>query len=260
MKKFSKGFLLVLFIGTIIFTTKVMIEMAIANRRAALDTSRTQLTKKTDLLVGYTETTDEETLSANQYQLPVPVYNQLSEPALEFGCEVTALSMLLAYYHLDFSKNELADKITKEPYKDNQGFFGDPDVGFVGDITGKNLGTSVNVNPIIELTRSVLPIEYTLVNSTGEELDQLLEFVQQGNPVWLIVTTDYEEPDDADFMEWPTRNGNKIVSRKHHAAVISGFNDSEVFLNDPYGKVEVLSRSKLATVYQAMGSQSFYIK
>ena len=129
MKKFSKGFLLVLLIATVVFGTKVVIEMAITNRKAALDTNRTQLTKKTDLLAGYTEASDEEDFQATSYQLPVPLINQLADPQLEYGCEVTALSMVLQYYHLDYTKNDLAEKITKEPYNDKEGVFGDPDIG-----------------------------------------------------------------------------------------------------------------------------------
>lgn len=260
MKKFSKGFLLVLMVATIIFGTKVVVEMAMTNREAALDTNRTQLTKKNDLLIGYTDASDEEKLVASEYQLPVPLFNQLADPALEYGCEVTALSMLLAYYHFEYGKNELAKKITKEPYQDKGNLFGDPDIGFVGDMTGENPGTSVNVGPVYQLASELVEEPYEVVNSTGENLDSLLKVVEEGNPIWVIVTTDYEVPKEEDFLSWPTRNGEKKILPKHHAAVISGFDTDYVFLNDPYGKRQRVEKTKFNSLFEAMGLQSFYIK
>ena len=214
---------------------------------------------KNNLLIGM-RTTQENTSNVESYKLPVPLINQMSEPALKYGCEVTALSMLLGYYHFDYSKNDLQDRIEKVPYQDEAGYLGDPDEGFVGDATGKNLGTGVNVGPIEKLAKNVVNENYTVVNSTGEELDHLLGLVKDGHPIWVVVTIDYSVPKSSDFLDWRTKNGIKQVSFKHHAAVIIGFDQENVYLNDAYGKEVKIEKSKFNQIYQNMGKQSLYLK
>ena len=258
MKNIMKGILLVLGIGLIVFTTKIIVEKAISNRQSALDNSL--IVNKNDLLIGYQSHSDVETIVANEYRLPVPLFNQRADPPLEYGCEVTALSMILQYYHLDYDKNDLAEKIKKEPYQYNSGEFGDPDIGFVGDMTGEKPGSGVNVGPIYDLANELVEEPYEVFNSTGTKVDELLEIVQNGSPVWTIVSTDYEVPNEKDFIDWPTKNGMKKFLPKHHSAVIIGFSPDKVFLNDPYGLVQEVEREKFEQLFEKMGKQSLYIK
>lgn len=258
MKKFIKGFLLVLLVATLIFATKIVVEMAIENRKSTIEQSK--VTPKNDLLIGYQDDAEEPNEKVGEYQLPVPLLNQLADPPLEHGCEVTALSMLLQYYHFDYGKNELAKRINKEDYEVSEGIFGDPDIGFVGDMTGKTPGTSVNVEPVFQLAKEVVKGPYQVVNSTGSKLDDLLEVVQSGSPVWVIATTDYKVPKEDDFVEWPTKNGMKRMLPKHHAAVISGFSQNKVILNDPYGKIVEVDKKTFNDLFEKTNKQSIYIK
>ena len=261
MKKFIKGFLLVIIIASLIFATSIVIQMAVANRKRALDTNRTQLTKKTDLLIGYVDSSSDllDVETFDTYKLPVPLENQMAEPALKYGCEVTSLSMLLNYFDFKYDKNQLQEKMTKEEYYDSEGLFGDPDIGFVGDVTGKTPGTGVNVGPVINLAEELVTSPYQVVNSSGTDLDGLLRIIEEGNPVWVIVTIDYNIPEAKDFIDWPTRNGEKTFSLKHHAAVLTGFDKENVFLNDPYGKEVIVKKDVFNEIYNKMGQQSFYI-
>ena len=84
MKNIMKGILLVLGIGLIVFTTKIIVEKAISNRQSALDNSL--IVNKNDLLIGYQSHSDVETIVANEYRLPVPLFNQRADPPLEYGC------------------------------------------------------------------------------------------------------------------------------------------------------------------------------
>ena len=72
----------------------------------------------------------------NKIVLDVPLESQFDDVALENGCEVTALSMLLQYYGYDTDKNELADELDYQPLYTESGNHGNPHLGFVGDITG----------------------------------------------------------------------------------------------------------------------------
>lgn len=220
---------------------------------------KAELVQKTNLLIGMDERV-EKIKKETVYKLPVPLINQMSEPSLKYGCEVTALTMLLNYYHFDYTKNELQDVIEKEVYQDDLGYFGDPDKGFVGDATGKQPGTGVNVAPIEKLARKHVDEFHKVINSTGESLSNLLSLVEEGTPIWVIVTIDYSIPSEKDFIDWPTQNGVKQVSFKHHAAVITGFDSSNIYLNDAFGKKISVTKKEFDQIYSKMGKQSLYIK
>lgn len=212
---------------------------------------------KNNLLIGYKESLKLE--ESSFYELPVPLINQLQEPALKYGCEVTSLSMLLSFFQLEYSKNELQDLINKEFFLDDMGNYGDPDVGFVGDATGNTPGTGVNVGPIVELTEKIIGDEFEVINSSGKSIDDILRVVANGNPVWIVTSIDYSLPKKTDFIEWKTRNGVKQISVKHHAAVVIGFDGNSVLLNDAFGKKISIDKEKLSDIYTGMGSQSMYV-
>lgn len=260
-KKVTKRILIWFIILSLFFSLKKIIAFASSKIEIDNPISYKEQAVKTNnnLLIGV-KTAKQNTSKVESYKLPVPLINQMSNPALKYGCEVTALSMLLEYYHFDYSKNDLQDRIEKVPYQDEAGFLGDPDEGFVGDATGKNLGTGVNVGPIEKLAKSVVSDDYTVVNSTGKELDDILEQVKDGHPIWVIVTIDYSIPTASDFLDWQTKNGIKQVSFKHHAAVIIGFDQENIYLNDAYGKEVKIEKNKFNQIYQNMGKQSLYLK
>ncbi len=63
-------------------------------------------------------------------KLNVPLENQL--PDLPNGCEVTSLSMLMNYYGIKVTKNELAQSIQHvDSFTDNGRYRGNPNQGFV---------------------------------------------------------------------------------------------------------------------------------
>lgn len=260
MKKIAKIFIILVISVAGFFGTKRIMSMAIENAKVSKETSYIYLKRKTNLLVGTGDNLSAETDSTDNYRLPVPLANQLDEPSLENGCEVTALSMLLNYYSYNYNKNTLQEKINKEPYQDEQNYFGDPDIGFVGDASGKTPGSGVNVGPVYELATQLVKSPYEVVNSTGISLNDLLGKVRDGHPVWVITTIDYQVPMENDFVDWPTRNGMKQFSIKHHAAVITGFNHEEVFLNDPYGKEVTVKKNIFEQIYIKTGQQSLYIQ
>jgi uncharacterized protein YvpB len=81
--------------------------------------------------------------------LDVPLIAQ--NPELKYGCEVTSLAMVLQYAGIKVNKTELANSIKKDndPLIIGKGgnieHWGDPNDGFVGDITGKKKGYAVYV-------------------------------------------------------------------------------------------------------------------
>ncbi|MGX6992420.1 hypothetical protein CBF34_00975 [Vagococcus penaei] len=226
-------------------------------KQAASDNERVLGTH--DLLIGYQSHIEHSHEELASYHLDVPLYNQLTEPALKYGCEVTALGMLLAYYGFDGNKNKLQQQIAKEPYQDSRGLMGNPNKGFVGDATGEKPGTGVNHGPIANLAQQVVGDNYQVVDATGQSLQVLLDKVATGHPVWVVTSIDYRLPEKEDVVKWKTAEGVLDVHLKHHAAVLTGYDQTSVYLNDAYGEKKVIDRDFFSDIYQTMGAQAVYL-
>ena len=126
--------------------------------------------------------------SVNQVKLDVPLVNQMTTPRLYNGCEVTSLTMLMNYAHINVTKNELAAKITSVPLTYSDGEHGNPEYGFVGDITGNDPGLGAYHKPIYKLAKT----ETSQVKDlTGANFDTVIEQLEQGRPVWTITTASF---------------------------------------------------------------------
>lgn len=192
-------------------------------------------------------------------QLDVPFIHQLEAPSLINGCEVTSLAMLLNYYGIDVSKNTLAEQIATVPVEYADGFKGDPNEGFVGDMNDEFWAMGVFVSPIADLANQYAPIGYTVVASEKTPLDDLLEQVASGQPVWTLVTIDFTPPENSDYKLWETRNGELYLTTNIHAAVITGFNDTYIYVNDPLEtKDRPIARQQFEQTFNEMGNQSLY--
>lgn len=202
---------------------------------------------------------DSKNIATQSVQLDVPFIHQLEETPLINGCEVTSLAMLLNYYGVDVSKNTLAEQIATVPVEYEDGFKGDPNEGFVGDMSDDLWAMGVFVSPIAELANQYVPTGYAVVASEETNLDDLLEQVTAGQPVWTLVTVDFIPPQNDDYKLWSTRNGDLYLTANIHAAVITGFNDTYIYVNDPLeNKNRSVSRKQFEKTFNEMGKQSLY--
>jgi uncharacterized protein YvpB len=165
--------------------------------------------------------------------LNVPLINQ--NPELRYGCEVTSLAMVLNYAGVKVSKMELYKMVKKDPDPIKRAANGDilhwgnPDEGFVGDMTGKRAGYAVFDKPIAQLVNHYLPNR--AINLTNAPFDKVLQHVSKGYPVVIWTTGDYRLPDRPE--SW--RHGNQIIHTPLdlHAVVLVGYDQQYVYLNDP---------------------------
>ncbi|WP_239255891.1 C39 family peptidase [Listeria ilorinensis] len=197
------------------------------------------------------------TASKQAYVLEVPLYNQMDDPALYNGCEVTSLAMLLSYSGYPANKNELAAQIAKVPMTNRDGTKGDPREGFVGSIEGSSRGLGVYLPPIKKLAEKYVVSDklQTLASLEDEAVENL---IMTGHPIWVITTTDYAPPRTSE--NWQTKNGQVHVTYSMHSVVITGFDDENFYVNDPYGyKNRPVERTLLKSSVSAMGNQIMYI-
>ncbi|WP_174733745.1 C39 family peptidase [Mesobacillus harenae] len=194
--------------------------------------------------------------------LSVPLIKQ--NPELKYGCEVTSLSMVLHYAGVNVSKMELYQKIAKDPdpiVKSPSGDilkWGDPAVGFVGDMKGNKPGYAVFDKPMEKLVNEYLPRR--AVNLTGQPFKDVLKHVGRGFPVVVWTTGDYRLPDRWEAWE----HGKQLIKTPLdlHAVVLVGFDAEFVYLNDPLsGKQKVkVEREQFISSWKALSSRAISYK
>lgn len=189
----------------------------------------------------------------------------LQYPELARGCEVTSLAMLLNYDNKEVNKLELAKKVKKEEAqysqdKDGRIFYGNPYDGFVGDMYNwNNRGYGVYHGPIAELAK-----EYSgdkVIDLTGLEFEEILQFIERGNPVWIITNATYKPLPEESFEIWHTKTGIVKITKKLHSVVISGYDKENVYFNDPLSntKNRKMNKEEFKKAWEQMGNQAVVI-
>ncbi|MDE3838340.1 peptidase C39 [Bacillus methanolicus] len=172
--------------------------------------------------------------------LNVPLIKQ--NPELKYGCEVTSLTMMLQYAGIKVNKMDLYRKIKKDPdplIRSKTGDiirWGDPGVGFVGDMTGRNAGYAVFDKPMVDLINTYLPGRAK--NLTNRPFVEILSHVSKGYPVVVWTTGDYRLPDR--WESWRHEKQTIKTPLDLHVVVLVGYDSQNVYLNDPLsGKKQV---------------------
>ncbi|MDR7080089.1 uncharacterized protein YvpB [Neobacillus niacini] len=195
---------------------------------------------------------------AEEIQLDVPLLNQMDTPRLYNGCEVTSLAMLLQYWGIDVTKNELAAQIPRVPLQYADGKSGNPNMGFVGNMEdGPGLG--VYHGPIFYLANSNVNDLLHVQNLSNYPFSSVLEKVGQGLPVWVITTTSFSPIPG--INTWSTPQGSVEVTYKMHSVVITGYDQEYIYFNDPYGtKNKKANKENFIAAWEQMGSQAIVIE
>lgn len=191
-------------------------------------------------------------------KLNVPLISQ--NPELKYGCEVTSLAMLLQYAGVKVDKIELSRKVKKDndPLKTTKKgditHWGDPDDGFVGDMTGKNKGYAVYDEPLRELMEHYLPGR--TVNLTKKPFGHLLNQVKERKPVVVWTTGDFKAPDR--WESWYHQQEKIKTPLDLHAVVLVGFDEDSVYINDPLAVKKAYKVNKQAFIesWKALGERA----
>lgn len=189
-----------------------------------------------------------------KFLLDVPLIKQ--NPELKYGCEVTSLAMVLQYAGVTTNKMELYSRIKKDldPIIRSQTGdiirWGNPQDGFVGDMTGSTDGYAVYDKPLEILVNDFLPGR--AVNLTNQEFDLILNQVRNGYPVVVWTTGDYRLPDRPE--SWLHGNITIETPLDLHAVVLVGFDGQFVYINDPLsGKKQVpVNKEQFITSWEAL--------
>lgn len=168
------------------------------------------------------------TTQEEETKLHVPAF--LQKYAL--SCEVATLRMVLAYRGITVTEDQLLDTVGVDPTQHTGSLWGNPYVGFVGSVRGKQFlnGYGVYWEPIARAANSYrysIPFEnWTLTKLTGS--------IQRSNPVIVWISIRGKEP-----TVWKTPAGDTIRAvPDEHTVVVIGFvgtadNPTHFIVNDP---------------------------
>ena len=182
-------------------------------------------------------------------------------PELHRGCEITSLCMLFDYWGVKKTKMQLSQEIIKDntPYKIENGVvhYGNPNVGFVGDIYSKsNKGYGVYHKPIYNLLESYF--RERALDITGTAPSHLYYFLDKDCPVWVIVNVKFEPLTSDYFESWYTSEGEIQITYSEHSVLLTGYDGEYVYFNDPMKPdgMKKAKRSDFEAAWEQMGSQA----
>lgn len=204
-----------------------------------------------------TETQSSNENSESKVKIDAPHIPQL--PELERGCEVTTLAMLLQHAGKDVGKMELSKEIDRVPFEKN-GMKGHPGDGFVGNMkTLDETGLGVYHGPVAELGEAYLPGK--ILDLTGEEFKEVEKHVADGRPVWVLVPSTFAVVPEKHWEAWNTKKGKEKITYKWHSVLVTGFDDKNVYVNDPLGdKNDKLSKEDFVAGWEQFGKQAITYK
>jgi uncharacterized protein YvpB len=189
--------------------------------------------------------------------LKAPLIKQY--PELNSGCEITTLAMMLQFYGIEKGKMELIPemKYDKTAYQlDEKGkivYWGNPNIGFVGDVTGRAKGFGIYHTALIDLLKKYIP---TAVDLTGKPFDVLESKIAEGIPVEVWTTIDYIE--NVQWNVWDTSIGPIRATFSEHAVLLVGYDKDNVYVNDPLsGKSNVkINKALFIRTWEMMEKQA----
>ena len=161
-------------------------------------------------------------------KLQVPIYLQ----KYSLSCEIAALRMALSYRGVLLSEDELLKKVGFDPNSKKADVWGNPNVGFVGAVSGKQMvnGYGVYWDPI---TRAANNFRYSK-SFENWTITKITESIQKSNPVIVWISIKGQSP-----TLWTTPTGDKIKAvSDEHAVLVVGFtgspdNPTQIIVNDP---------------------------
>ena len=193
--------------------------------------------------------------SNSKYINGVITVNQ--HPDYPTGCESVALYILLRYYGVNVSIDDIITSIPKGdlPHLENGRFYGaNPENEFVGNpLTEYSYG--VYNKPIRDVADMFKKGAKT---KTGKDFDEVLKLVDQDKPVMVWATINMIEPYIS--SRWIDSNGNVVKWKANeHALVVIGYDTDNIIVSDPYtGSIRYYDRSLFISRYNYLGKRAVW--
>ena len=180
-------------------------------------------------------------------------------PDYPTGCESVSLYMLLNYYGMDVTVDQIYDLLPMgdQPYDDEEGVRhgANPEREFVGDPRSE-YSYGVFNRPIAQVAEQLMPGVKTKEGATLEDIKAILD---TGNPVlaWYVSSP------MRDIMyrwSWVDENGEMVHwPGGEHAVVICGYDDASITYRDPNaGTTVVIDDDTFLKSFDELGGRIVY--
>ena len=221
------------------------------NRKEALIEQKEVLKKQ------YEDLLEEERKKKNYIIDNVEALNQY-DLGFPNGCESVALTILLHYYEVNVSVNDVVSRLKKGdlPHLENNILYGgNPYIEFIGNPANKN-SYGVYDDPIIEVANS---FKEGIIKAQGMSLDEVLGVVKQNRPVLVWTSNNMAIPYIS--QSWIYKPTAETINwmKNLHALVVIGRTDTQVIVSDPInGKIRWFDKDVFESRYNAFGKRALY--
>lgn len=199
-----------------------------------------------------------------EYELNVQTILQL--PELPTGCEITSLTMALRYMGYDVDKTTMSGEYL--PTSNTFYYVGDKKYGpdfrevFAG-YPESDKGCECNAPAIVDAANNYLTAinsPQRAVNLSGSDPQTLYDAVRADTPVvvWITINMADRIPsggwyveDTDEYIEWAAVD---------HCAVLMGFGEDYVELNDPLAGIVSYSKTLFEDIYRQRGMQAVIVQ
>ena len=217
---------------------------------------QTQSIEYSPVLQTLDQTEKKETKKFAMIEAPLVLQN----PELPSGCELTSLTMLLQFYGINKGKMELLPEMKTDdtPIRWKNGkieYWGNPNLGYVGDITGKQKGFGIYHKALFDLLAKYVP---TAVDLTRSPFSKLEEKISEGIPVVVWTTIPFTVPREDQWVIWDSPLGPIRTTFLEHSVLLVGYDETHVYVNDPLSgkKKYKIEKTQFINTWEAMGRQA----
>ena len=192
----------------------------------------------------------------NHYISNVPTINQY--PNYPTGCESIALLILLRYYNVDVTAEQIVNILPKGSlpyYEDSILYGGNPYIEFVGD--PRNSYSFGNYD--IPLQNTANTFKSGIINASGTSLNDILNIVKQNRPVLVWSSINLGTPFISNTWIYKPTNTTINWYSGEHAVVIIGFSPDKIIISDPInGTIRYQNRNTFESRYNYFGKRALY--
>lgn len=190
----------------------------------------------------------------------------LQNPSYPNGCEVASLATVLRYYGFDATLEELS-----ETYLPRQEFSlskqdvltgPDPEEYYVGDPASEQ-GWYCFEQPVADAADAYLSDQDSDLRAcimTGAEVEEFKSSLDDGIPVIVWFTVDYDAPIYSSDFYWTLDTGEQYIPyRNLHCLVLTAMEGTTCRLADPLAGVTRVDTGTFEEIYTQMGRRALAI-
>lgn len=186
----------------------------------------------------------------------VPFINQY--PNYPTGCESVALTILLKYYGVSVTPDDIITRLPKGSTpieKNGKVYGGNPEVEFIGNPYSLN-AYGVYEKPIAKVAEQY---KSGIKIATGTNFEKILEIVKTGKPVMVWTSMYLAVPYISQSWIYEPTGETIYWKANEHAVVIIGYTEDKVIISDPIdGKAKYQSKSIFKERYNYYGKKALY--